>query len=79
MLRILLNCMSFLLGTHTLVWTDFLKQAAVWIWTDSHCGVSPGLSSVCEKFLNSKGSFFGTAVSFLFWHLKHLGEPNKDQ
>lgn len=38
-----------------------------------------GFVRVCEKFLHSKGSFFGTAVSFLFWHLKNLGEPYKDQ
>ena len=46
---------------------------------DSYCGVSLGLVRVCEQFPNSKGSFFGTAVSFLFWHLKNLGEPYKDQ
>lgn len=42
-------------------------------------GIPSGPWSVCEKFLNWKGSFFGTLASFLFRHLKHLGEPYKDQ
>lgn len=71
--------LSFLLVIYACVWTGFLKQVAVWIWTDSHCEISLGLVRVCEKLLNSKGSFFGTAASFLFWHLKNLGEPYKDQ
>lgn len=41
--------------------------------------VAPGPWSVGETFLNSKGSFFGTPASFLFRHLKNLGEPYKDQ
>ena len=57
----------------------FWNRLQLGFCTPSHCGVSPGLLRVCEKFLNSKGSFFGTAVSFLFRHLKNLGEPYKDQ
>lgn len=71
--------MSLLLGIHACVCTAFLKQVAIGFGTDSHRGVSPGLLRVCEKFLNPKGSFFGTAASFLFRNLKNLGEPYKDQ